>query len=401
MSGDWTAQMSEQARAVVIGLDCLQGLQTARILAARGVGVIGVAKDPAHHACRTKVCEEIVIADTGGVGLVTALARVGPGFVRKPVLFPCQDKNVAIVSAHRAELEQWYEIVLPPHDVVEMMMDKARFYEFAMSRGFPLVPTYMLDSAEAVQRAAAELAYPAILKPSLRLREWSKYTREKAFIVGSAQDLIDHYERMRTWTDVLIAQEFIPGPESNHFTTNCYFGEDGEALVTFTTRKIRQWPPGTGQACLSEEAENQTVVKETLRVFGSVPYRGLAYLEMKRDERTGAYYIIEPNIGRPTGRSASAEAAGVELIYTMYCDALGLDLPTSRFQTFRNVKWIHLMRDLQASVHHMRRGELTVGDWWRSVRGRRAYAIASWRDPLPFLAALLRVVPTIRSTRGS
>ncbi|HQE20190.1 MAG TPA: hypothetical protein PK607_16945, partial [Aggregatilineales bacterium] len=29
-------------------------------------------------------------------------------------------------------------------------------------------------------------------------------------------------------------------------------------------------------------------------------------------------------------------------------------------------------------------------DWWRSVRGRKAYAIFSWSDPVPFLADLWR-----------
>ncbi len=130
----------------------------------------------------------------------------------------------------------------------------------------------------------------------------------------------------------------------------------------FTSRKLRQWPPITGQACLSEEVRDATIVKEAERLFRGVDYRGLGYLEMKRDERTGTYLIIEPNIGRPTGRSASAEAAGVELLYTMYCDALGWPLPRDREQTFTGVKWIHLVRDLQASVYHWRRGDLTPAE---------------------------------------
>ena len=40
--------------AVVLGLDTITGLQTARILAARGVPVIGVTNDLGHYACRTR-----------------------------------------------------------------------------------------------------------------------------------------------------------------------------------------------------------------------------------------------------------------------------------------------------------------------------------------------------------
>jgi predicted ATP-grasp superfamily ATP-dependent carboligase len=231
------------------------------------------------------------------------------------------------------------------------------------------------------------------------LRQWSKHTKLKGVVANSPEELLDRYEQMVDWADSLIAQQLILGGDSNHYTCNCYFDRRGEPVVTFTSRKLRQWRPKTGQACLSEEVRNDTVVEETLRVYCSVDYRGLGYLEMKKDERSGAYFIIEPNIGRPTGRAATAEAAGVELLYTMYCDAVGLPLPADRQQKYKGVKWMHLLRDLQAALYHWRRGELTVREWWRSIRGPKAYAIFSWSDPGPFLAALLRAIPVMLSAR--
>jgi predicted ATP-grasp superfamily ATP-dependent carboligase len=111
---------------------------------------------------------------------------------------------------------------------------------------------------------------------------------------------------------------------------------------------------------------------------------------MKQDPITGQFLIIEPNIGRPTGRSATAEAAGVELIYSMYCDALGLPLPENLQQQFFGVKWIHWRRDVQAALHAWRNGQLNLRDMWRSWQGRKVDAIFSWRDPLPFVFDLLR-----------
>jgi predicted ATP-grasp superfamily ATP-dependent carboligase len=130
-----------------------------------------------------------------------------------------------------------------------------------------------------------------------------------------------------------------------------------------------------------------------------VQYRGLGYLEMKRDARSGRYFIIEPNIGRPTGRSATAEAGGVELLYTMYCDALGWPLPANRIQTYQGVKWIYLRQDLQSVLHYWRRGDLTLKEWWQSWRGRKTYALFSWRDPGPFLSDLHRVARLYLSPR--
>ena len=396
----YTVVRNEQTPyAIVIGLDCLQGLQSARVLAARHVPVIAVAKSRDSYTCRTNVCEEILFADTGGPELIELLTRLGPTFGAKPVLFPCQDKNVLVISESRHLLDQWYHVVMPDHATVEMMMDKAAFYRYAAEAGFPIPRTHVLRSTDDARAAASDIDYPCILKPAFRLRRWSKHTKAKAFVTNTPTEFLARYKQCRQWADVLIAQRMIEGSDTNHYTVNCYFDRHGEPLVTFTSRKLRQWRPQTGQACLSEEARNDVVEEEALRLFRSVDYYGLAYLEMKRDDLTGEHFIIEPNIGRPTGRAALAEAAGVELLFTMYCDAVGLPLPRNRQQSYGGVKWIHIMRDLQASLYYWRRGDLTVGDWWRSIRGRKVYAILSWRDPAPFLAALVKAVPLMLSSR--
>jgi D-aspartate ligase len=126
------------------------------------------------------------------------------------------------------------------------------------------------------------------------------------------------------------------------------------------------------------------VLSDTLRLFESVDYRGLGYVEVKRDARTGRSYVIEPNVGRPTGRSSIAEAGGVELLYTMYRDAIGASLPAARVQQYVGVKWMYLRHDLQSAMVYFLRGELTPRDWASSWRGPKVDAVWSRRDPGPF-----------------
>ena len=187
-----------------------------------------------------------------------------------------------------------------------------------------------------------------------------------------------------------VAQEWVPGGADALYSCNAYFGRDSRPLVTFVARKLRQWPPHTGTSSLGEECRNDDVLRETERLFGGIGYHGLAYLEMKHDARTGRHLIIEPNIGRPTGRSAIAEGGGVELLYTAYCDMVGLPLPTGRHQRYVGAKWIEDRRDVQSALYFARRGELTPAAWWRSVRGPKSHAVLSRSDPLPFVHDLLQ-----------
>lgn len=391
----------QQPYAVVIGLDCITGLQTARLLARRGVPVVAIAGDPSHYCCRTNVCEEILFADTGSEAFIRVLEGLGPGLAQKAVLFPCTDMSVLLISRHRHRLESWYHVVLPEAEVVEMLMDKISFYTYAQAEGLPIPGTILLKSRADAERAARELTFPCILKPPIKSPTWQKHTSAKVYKVGSAVEFLALYDRCCEWAEVLMVQEWIEGTDADLYSCNCYFNANSEPVVTFIARKLRQWPPETGTSCLGEECRNDEVLHESLRLFSGVGYHGLGYVEMKRDAHSGKHYIIEPNIGRPTGRSAIAEGGKVELLYATYCDAIGRPLPANIKQTYQGVKWIYLRRDLQSAWYYWRRGDLTLREWWRSWRGRKVYAVFSWRDPAPFWNDLLRAAGLVIGTDRS
>jgi predicted ATP-grasp superfamily ATP-dependent carboligase len=237
------------------------------------------------------------------------------------------------------------------------------------------------------------LRFPAVLKPPTKSAEWRRHTRAKAWQVADAQELLAVYDRVHGWSDVLLAQEWVAGGEDRLYSCNAYFDVHGEPVATFVARKLRQWPPDVGTSASGEECRNDEVLEETLRTFGSVGFHGLAYLELKQDARTGRLLIIEPNVGRPTGRSAIAERGGVELVYAAYCDAAGLPIPRTQ-QRYLGTKWLDVRRDVQASVVGYRRGALSVREWAASLRGPKAHAIWSATDPLPFVVDLAQAGAT-------
>jgi D-aspartate ligase len=378
------------APAVVVGLDTITGLQTARILAARGVPVVGLTNDLRHYACRTRACVRCVQADLRSEQFVDVLVELGPSLDGRAALFPCTDLAVLMISRHRDRLSPWFSIALPDHDVTEMLMDKISFLRHAQERALPIPGTVILDDRADAERAAGTLTFPAVLKPPLKTAAWQSFTSAKALRVADGRELLEVYDRVAPWSPRLIAQEWIDGGADALYSCNAYFDRSARPLVTFVARKLRQWPPHTGTSSLGEECRNDAVLEETVRLFGGVGYSGLGYLEMKRDARTGRHVIIEPNVGRPTGRSAIAEAGGVELLYTAYCDMVGRPLPAARSQRYVGAKWIDDRRDVQSALYFLRRRELGVGDWWRSVRGPKWHAVASWSDPQPFVHDVLQ-----------
>ena len=382
------ASTARKPPAIVIGLDSVTGLQTARLLARRGVPVIGLARSSAHPSCRTNVCERIVVCGTAGEALADRLERLAPGFAVPPVLVPCTDLSVLALSRYRDRLAADFRSVLPRPGVIERLVDKASFHCLASDEGLSVTGTAILRSRDDAERAADTLRFPCVLKPAVKTERWQSATTAKVFRAETAHELLQHYDRCRHWVDALIAQEWIEGPDTAHVTCNAYFDAASRPHVTFVSRKLRQWPLEGGVGCLSEECREPAVRDETVRLFQRAGHRGLAYLEMKRDPRDGRFVIIEPNVGRPTGRSAAADATGIDLVYAHYCDALGWPLPPPKEQAYGRRKWIYLRQDLQSAARQWQRGTLTTAGWLQSLRGCRHDAVFAWRDPRPFLADL-------------
>lgn len=374
--------------AVVTGLEYMQGIQAARILAKRHhLPVIAVSTNKNHPYNLTNCCHQVVCTDNN---LIEDLIVIGRQLAEKAVLFPGTDADVLLISQNRRQLSQWFHLCLPPAEVVEMLMDKLQFYAFAREAGFRVPDTWFIHNRQELDSAARKVVFPCVLKPHYRTAKWNELSPFKAFRIVTAEQLTATYEQYKTATECFILQNWIEGPDANLYSCNAYFDAETKPLASFVARKIRQWPPVMGQSSLGEECRDDVVLAETLRLFQTVGFHGLAYLEIKRDQRTGEYFIVEPNIGRPTGRSAIAEAGGVELLYTMYCDALGRPLPSNRVQHYGGVKWINLRQDLRSAFYYWRKGELTFNQWRKSVRGPKTFAIFSWTDPYPFLGDLWR-----------
>ncbi|MGA7837122.1 MAG: hypothetical protein WB996_04095 [Ignavibacteriaceae bacterium] len=383
---------SDKPYAVLINMDYMTGLQTARILANYGVPVIGLAENLDHFCTKTNACEKVIQSGRMSGELIENLITLGKDLDQKAVLYPCQDTSVLLVSQNRAKLKPYYHISLPTNETVELLMDKPRFYEFAKDNNLPVAKFFLFKNRNDAEKAADKLSFPCVLKPHMRSPKWEENTRLKAFKVFNKDEFLKMYDRICDWSDTLMLQEWIEGDDTTLYSCNSYYNSSSESLADFTAKKLRQWPIVTGNTSLGIDVIDKTVLDVTTDLFKKVNYVGLGYVEIKKDIRNEKYYIIEPNIGRPTGRSALAEACGVDLIYTMYCDCLGMTLPDTRIQSYKGIKWIHLRTDLQSAYNYWKTGNLTLKEWIKSMKGKKFYSVISLKDPMPFLVELKMVL---------
>jgi len=373
--------------AVVLGM-FETGLAVARSLGRAGIRVQGL-DHRSWAGFRSKYVEASLCPNpvSNPDAFVDYLARIAASEERKPVLFVTSDDFLLAVSRNRERLKDLVLFNIPDADTLESIADKYRQYELARSVGIPVPATVVLERPADVARVRQNVPFPVFVKA----RDVTSWRNEvggglKGFVANSPEELASHVDMLLARGLVVLVQELIPGPDTNHFKACCYVSQRGEVVRAFALRKLRQQPPGFGFGCLVESVYDPEVLAVGKRFLESIEYRGVGSAEFKRDERDGELKLIELN-PRYWQQNALAERCGVNFPLAQYLDLTG-EVPAQATSYEQHVKWLNVFADLDSFRVYRRRGELTFGSWIRGLRGPKIYSNFAADDPVPGLSAI-------------
>jgi len=378
--------VNDRPEAVVLGLE-ESGLGVVRALARHGIPVRAVAHAP-HPARATRYATVVQARAWGPDAIVEELVALGRTLDARAPLFLCGDEPVLWLSRLRAELEPFFHLSLPSHEVVELLMDKTRFVAYAEGRGWPVPRSRIVHDPDSLERAIDELDAPLILKPAQRNFVYRRRSLPKAFIATGPEDLRAAYGRIAAAESDAVVQEFVPGGDDRIGFCLGYGPRDGGDPVTFAGRKLLQWPPRCGNTAVAAPAPEpwRGPLSELIRsIWDDVSYRGLGSLECKFDPRTGRPLITEPTVGRVNLQNEIAPLNGVNLPVRMYCDLTGLPAPRDPEEPPTKLVF---GSSLRSSLATYRSG--TVGERPRTreiLTGRIRFALLRRDDPGPAIAA--------------
>jgi predicted ATP-grasp superfamily ATP-dependent carboligase len=312
--------------AVVVGAD-ICGLGLVRSLGQAGIPVVVTDTDRRRPAMHSRYARPFVVPSLSGTGLVESLLAVAKPLDCRPVLFLTTDAQVRTVSEHRDVL-QAYHIRLPDHRTVCELLHKTGFQTSAERHGFPVPVSLTVRKPDDLVELR-RLRFPVVIKPG----------DKTAFFQGKAPRAlrVDDHDRaeaacrgiLREVTD-LIVQEWIEGPDDQIYFCLQYYDRTGVPVGSFTGRKLRSWPPGTGStaSCIPAPEVAESLEPLACAFFQAVGMTGMCSMEFKRDVRSGAFFMIEPTIGRADWQEEVATLNGINMPLVAYRQALGLPAPS-------------------------------------------------------------------------
>ncbi len=400
--------------AFILGVSA-NGLSFIRSLGRRGIPVLALDSHelPGTYSryCVKAILPDPVENESTWLGfLIRTAERLG----RRGVIIPTSDALVLFVSRNRDELRPHFDFSLAEENVLEDIADKKRQYQLAEKCGVPIPTTYFPGNLEELRSIAGKMTYPCILKPHtshlwrgyVEKKRKMAFARKKLAEVATPEELVATYGEMAKSRVGIMVQERIPGGDDQFYGMLTYFGEGSEPLAIFTKRKLRQTGLGYGDGSFQISIWVPEVAELSIKLLKHMNYRGLAGVEFKKDPRDGVFKLIEINPRSVTGEWMAVRS-GVDIPYIAYLDSMGESV--ERVVSFEEgVKWVSLEWDFKTFLAYRRRGMLSFWGWIASLRGKRCYAIWSWRDPIPFailsihlLKVLLRKVLHLALRRRS
>jgi D-aspartate ligase len=311
--------------------------------------------------------------------LLEILLRFGASQPERPVLFYEGDWDLLLISRQRDRLRRVFRFVVPEADLVEDLVDKARFLALAERLGLPTPRARLLPARDAAA-SDLDLPFPVVAKPVIRQWEtWRPLAGDaKAVEVRTAEELRGLAARLGAAGVDVLAQELIPGPETAVESYHVYVDARGQVAGEFTGRKLRTHPAAYGYSTALEITDRPDVYALGREVVRRMGLRGVAKLDFKRAP-DGSLHLLEIN-PRFTLWHHPGAVAGVNVPALVYRDLLGLPrgpVPRAR----RGVRWCYHHYDARAAMEQ----GVPLRRWFPWALRCEAKSVLSLDDPMPML----------------
>ena len=380
--------------AFILGKYATTGLGVCRCFGRQVVPVFWLDSNSKQVGFLSKYCTGVVCPHPkyNETDYVDFLVAIGEKLLHKGVLFPIGDTEVIAILKHRIKLERYYHIPMADLKVTEILLNKQKFYQTLETQGILHPRTFFPDDVSELESISKEVRYPCIVKPvhseSFRLEFNTKF-----FKVESRQELIQEYRKVTSKKQEVVIQEIIPGDAKHMCGFNAYYNKNFTPNGVFMYRRIREWPPVSGNGALIENVGLPELEEIITPLVKKIKYYGIVDAEFKKDPRSGMFNLIEINprcwmqVGLPL-------ICGANLPYIAYLDALGKDVKNITPKK-EHAKWMFMFQDTPSSLKSMINDDLSLRKWISSYKGKKAYAIFAWDDPAPFFLGFVRILSSI------
>jgi len=336
-----------------------------RAFKSSGVPVAHVS-DQSHKRCSADLCmrcppygaQDDAVRWTEEVcGMARCVAELG-----SPVLFPTSDRALLAIARCYDRLAEVCTLSVPKPDIIAMVVDKVAFARWAVEHGIPVPAAQVVPVGATVAGIAQTVPGPWVVKPDHTFA--FERVRGVKLLVAQTPEQIDlHVAACHSAGLNVVVQSDLLSLGAIQWSLAGVCDADGKILGGLLARKLRQVRWGAGTA-VETVPMDQSAWNLASRLCAALKLRGLFEVELLKVPGREPV-VLEVNT-RIWTQIRLPKAAGMDLALHAINVAGGTRGGIS--QTYRPwVGWLSLCRDIPVSLRLLRRRELSIGEFLRSL----------------------------------
>lgn len=264
-------------------------------------------------------------------------------------IFPFEESSTAVFLNARKQIEQYTRLPVAQEDSFRKANDKWEVLQIARHVGVPIPETFLPANERDLRQAAGALGYPLVIKPvsSSGSRGLSKVHSEAA--------LLRTYRSTRARYGPPLVQECIP--QDGEGVGVALLADQGNILVDFSHRRLREYPLTGGPSTLRESTDDREIKQFASAIINKLRWSGVAMVEFKRDPRDNKAKLMEVN-PRFWGSLHLSYVSGVNFPQLLYDWSMGREIKQPSYRTGVRCRWL-LPGDTAHFLANLRRFRMT------------------------------------------
>jgi D-aspartate ligase len=370
-------------------------LGVARSLGRRGVPVYAVVEDGYSPLAASRyVIKNFVWKSwpSDREAFLAAMSAIGKIIDHPTILIPIDDLSAVTVAENATALSKWYICPQLPAALPRRLANKAIFYSMCAEIGIPVAQNIVPHSIDDVREFVKNTTFPIVVKAAEQWRPMNnrfnvKVIRTPEVLFGFCKDVgFAEFSPM-------ILQEYISG---NDWIYHGYSNFKERLYLSFTGKKLMDYPPGSGSTALGMSSRNELLLSQSEGLLRALSYSGIIDIDWRQDERDGQYKIMDcnPRIGM-NFRMFENDAA-IDVVRAQHLNLTGRSVSCTPMIENRL-----LIVESYCLLSFMRGGRIAVaiGTDRHPRFANREFAWWSRDDALPFLIMSARlIVQTVKRT---
>jgi predicted ATP-grasp superfamily ATP-dependent carboligase len=366
------------------------GVAVIRTLGRAGVPVYGVHEDRLAPAALSAHLTAGFVWPTGRAStepdeMVSALGRIADRIGRPSIVVATDDKAALALDACAPRLRDRFILPAWRAGLAGELVDKRTCAELAARAGIH-VPASVLVRAPTTTDPIVTL--PLAAKRTQQAIDNDGQRGFSTVIVRTQAELRALLRGPDSEPFEVLLQPLIPGDD---WLYHGYYDAGSSAVVSFTGRKLRSRPPEAGEtasACSQDNAELRSAME---RFLGQIGYVGPVSIDVRRDDRTGDYVLLDVNPRVGACFRLFVNHDGIDVVRAMHLDLTSREVPRRP------------QRDRRTYVVENYNHGGDIRRWWTEIRRARERAWLHPDDLVPAIATAIQLVlgePRTRKLAG-